>query len=263
MIEKCPCCGEKLVREIGEADHYCVNEKCSGRQLASIIYFASRPAMNIEGLGEKLVEDFYNLGYLKDFTDIYKLHLYKEELMSIEGLGEKSVTTLLDNIEKSKQNDLALVITSLGIRSVGGKVSKILSKYYMSLRDLALASVSDLVSIKDIGERTANSIVSFFKGNKELIDKLIELGVNPINDEKEIVDQKFKGMTFVLTGKLPTLSRDDATKIIEDLGGNVSSSVSKKTTYVLLGEAAGSKLDKARNLGIQTISEEEFLNLIK
>ena len=263
MIENCPCCGEKLVREAGEADHYCVNDNCTGRRLASIIYFASRPAMNIEGLGEKLVEDFYNLGYLKDFTDIYKLHLYREELMSIEGLGEKSVTTLLDNIEKSKQNDLALVITSLGIRFVGGKVSKILSKYYKSLNDLSLASISDLISIKDIGERTANSIVSFFKGNKELIDKLIELGVNPINDEKVIIDQKFKGMTFALTGKLPTLSRDDATKIIEDLGGNVSSSVSKKTTYVLLGEAAGSKLDKARSLGIPTISEDEFLNLIK
>ena len=263
MIEICPSCGEKLVRESGEADHYCVNEKCNGRMLASIIYFASRPAMNIEGLGERLVEDFYNLGYLKDFTDIYKLYLYKEELMSMEGLGEKSVTTLLENIEKSKKNDLSLVITSLGIRFVGGKVSKILSRHYSSLKDLENAQIEDLINIKDIGERTASSIVSYFKNNAQLIDKLIEFGVNPINEIKQEQNLKFSGMTFVLTGKLPTLTREDATKIIEDLGGNVSSSVSKKTTYVLLGEAAGSKLDKARSLGIKTISEEEFLELIK
>ncbi len=263
MIENCPICGEKLVREISEADHYCINENCPGRKLASIIYFASRPAMNIEGLGEKLVEDFYNLGYLEDFTDIYRLYLYKNELESIEGLGEKSVGTLLENIEKSKENDLSLVITSLGIRFVGGKVSKILSKRYRSLMDLSKATVEDLTSIKDIGERTASSIVEYFKNNLHIINKLIDSGVNPINEIKENSYQKFSNMTFVLTGKLPTLTRDEATKIIEDLGGNVSSSVSKKTTYVLLGEEAGSKLEKARKLGIKTISEEEFLNLIK
>jgi len=263
MIDRCPCCNEKLVRFSGEADHYCVNENCNGRKLASIIYFASRPAMNIEGLGEKLVEDLYNLGYLEDFTDIYRLYLHKEELMNIEGLGEKSVTTLLDNIEKSKNNELALVLTSLGIRFVGGKVSKILCKYYESLSDLANATYDDLVSIKDIGERTANSIISYFKNNIILVSKLIDLGVNPINKIENLDNKRFSGMTFVLTGKLPTLSRDEATRIIEDLGGNVSSSVSKKTSYVLLGEAAGSKLDKARSLGIPTISEEQFLNLVK
>lgn len=263
MIEKCPVCGHLLIREYGEADHYCVNDQCPGRRLASIIYFASRPAMNIEGLGEKLIKDFYNLGYLQDFTDIYKLHLYKNELMSLEGLGEKSVTTLLDNIEKSKKNDFSLVLTSLGIRFVGGKVSKILEKYYRSLTDLSNASVEDLISIRDIGIRTANSIVSYFANNQIIIEKLISFGINPINEDKVMLDQRFKNMVFVLTGKLPTLSRDEATKIIENFGGNVSSSVSKKTTYVLLGDAAGSKLDKARNLGIKTISEEEFLNLIK
>ncbi len=263
MIEKCPICGEKLVREANEADHYCVNNDCSGRKLASMIYFASRQAMNIEGLGEKLVEELYNLGYLEDFTDIYKLHLYKEKLMTIEGLGEKSVTTLLNNIEKSKNNELPLLLTSLGIRFVGSKVSKVLSKYYESLMDLSNATVLELTSIKDIGERTAESVVSYFNENSDLINRLISLGVNPINKKENRGEQKFAGLTFVLTGTLPTLSRNEATKMIEDLGGNVSSSVSKKTSYVLLGADAGSKLEKAKALGIKTISEEEFLNLIK
>ena len=263
MIENCPMCGSKLVREDGEADHYCVNNECNGIKLASMIYFASRPAMNIEGLGEKLVEELYKLGYLKDFTDIYRLHLYKDELIKIEGLGEKSVTTLLDNIEKSKNNELPLVLTSLGIRFVGSKVSKILSKYFSSLADLANANKEDLIKIKDIGERTAESVVTYFRENTNLINRLINLGVNPIQNNENNKEQKFAGLTFVLTGTLPTLSRNEATKMIEELGGNVSSSVSKKTNFVLLGTDAGSKLEKATKLGIKTLSEEEFLSLIK
>lgn len=263
MIENCPICGSRLIRVNGEADHYCVNNECPGIRLASMIYFASRPAMNIEGLGEKLVEELYNLGYLKDFTDIYRLHNYKDELIAIEGLGEKSVTTLLDNIENSKKNELSLVLTSLGIRFVGSKVSKILTKHFSSLMELANAKEEDLVSIKDIGERTAESVVTYFKENKDLIDQLIELGVNPIRNNENNKEQKFTGLTFVLTGTLPTLTRNEATKMIEELGGNVSSSVSKKTSYVLVGSDAGSKLEKATKLGITILSEEEFLALIK
>lgn len=263
MIENCPICGYPLVRASGEADHYCVNSNCPGIKLASMIYFASRPAMNIEGLGEKLIEELYNLGYLKDFTDIYRLYNYKEELVSIEGLGEKSVTTLLDNIEKSKNNELSLVLTSLGIRFVGSKVSKILSKYYGSLMELANAKEEDLVSIKDIGGRTAESVVTYFKENIDLINDLINLGVNPVQNNENNKEQKFAGLTFVLTGTLPTLTRNEATKMIEELGGNVSSSVSKKTSYVLVGSDAGSKLEKATKLGISILSEEEFLDLIK
>lgn len=263
MIETCPACGSRLVRENGEADHYCVNNECPGIKLASMIYFASRPAMNIEGLGEKLVEELYNLGYLKDFTDIYRLHNYKYELMAIDGLGEKSVTTLLDNIEKSKNNELSLVLTSLGIRFVGSKVSKILSKHYGSLTELASVKKEDLVTIKDIGERTAESVVRYFKENINIINELIKLGVNPIQNNENDKEQRFTGLTFVLTGTLPTLTRNEATKMIEELGGNVSSSVSKKTNYVLVGSDAGSKLEKATKLGITILNEEEFLSLIK
>lgn len=262
MITHCPCCGSRLVRLTDEADHYCLNENCYGRRLAGLIYFASKPAMNIETLGEKVVEEFFSLGYLKDFTDIYSLYKYRSELENLEGFGEKSISVLLDNIEKSKNNELSKVITALGIRFVGTKVSKILSKKFGSLENLMNASKEELVAIRDIGERTADSIVSYFKNNYELVNKLINCGVNPI----EIVNNKsndlFAGMTFVLTGKLPTLTRDEATKIIEAKGGNVSSSVSKKTTYVLLGEDAGSKRDKAISLGVKMISEEEFLKMI-
>ena len=263
MIEKCPVCNSKLVRLNDEADHYCVNNDCPGRKLASLIYFASKPSMNIETLGEKVIEEFYNRGYLKDFADIYDLHKYREELMELEGFGEKSINTLLENIENSKKNELSQVITALGIRFVGGKVSKILAKEFGSLDNLKKANVDDLVNIKDIGERTALSVVNYFKDNEELISKLINHGVNPICEVINNENKLFAGMTFVLTGKLPTLTRDEASKMIEDEGGNVSSSVSKKTSIVLLGEDAGSKRDKAVSLGIRMISEEEFLDILK
>ena len=263
MIERCPVCNSKLVRLNDEADHYCVNNDCPGRKLASLIYFASKPSMNIETLGEKVIEEFYNRGYLKDFADIYDLYKYREELMELEGFGEKSINTLLENIENSKNNELSQVITALGIRFVGGKVSKILAKEFGSLDNLKKASVDDLVNIKDIGERTALSVVNYFKDNEELISKLINHGVNPICEVINNENKLFAGMTFVLTGKLPTLTRDEASKMIEDEGGNVSSSVSKKTSIVLLGEDAGSKRDKAVSLGIRMISEEEFLDILK
>ena len=263
MIDRCPVCNSKLVRLALEADHYCVNNDCPGRKLASLIYFASKPSMNIETLGEKVIEEFYNRGYLKDFTDIYDLHKYKNELMELDGFGEKSINTLLENIENSKKNELNQVITALGIRFVGGKVSKILAKKFGSLEALSNAKVEDLTNIKDIGERTALSVVNYFKENYELIYKLINHGVNPICEVKTNENKLFAGMTFVLTGKLPTLTRDEASKMIEEEGGNVSSSVSKKTSIVLLGEDAGSKRDKAISLGIRMISEEEFLEILK
>ena len=263
MILKCPICGETLVRNESEADHYCVNSKCEGRLKAGLIYFASRPAMNIETMGERLVSDLYDLGYIHKITDIYRLENYRKDLEKIEGLGEKSVGVLIDNINLSKKNTLAQVITSLGIRFVGGKVSKILSKNYSSLTELSKASVEDLVKIKDIGINTAISINEYFKNNIDLIEELIELGVNPIEEKKINESNLFAGQTIVLTGKLETLTRDEATKIIEDFGGNVSSSVSKKTSFVLLGSDAGSKYEKAKALGIKIISEEEFLKLVK
>lgn len=263
MIETCPICGENLVREYDEAVHYCVNKDCPGRRKASIIYFASKVAMDIETLGEKLVILLFDLGYLTKVTDIYRLKNYKEDLEKIEGLGEKSIKVLLDNIEKSKSNSLHKVITSLGIRFVGSKVSKILTRKFGSLDELLEASIEDFISIKDIGLATAQSLVEYFNENKDLVLELISLGIDPREEKKNNDELIFNGKTFVLTGKLETLTREKATELIETNGGNVSSSVSSKTSYVLLGKDPGSKYEKAKKLNINIISEEEFINLLK
>lgn len=263
MIENCPDCGSKLVKEEDEAAYYCLNSNCNGRILASLIYFASRPAMNIEGLGEKLVEDLYNRGYLKKVTDIYYLKNFKDELMEIEGMGEKSVTSLINAIEESKNNPLDRVITSLGIRFVGSKVSKTLTKYFSSFNELMNATYDNLIAIKDIGSAIANSIIQYFIINKDIIEELQSIGINPIVEKKDDVEQIFAGKSIVLTGKLENLTRDEASKIIEKLGGNASSSVSKKTFMVIAGSDAGSKRTKAEQLGIKIVSEDEFLEMIK
>lgn len=262
MIEYCPACNSKLVRAEDEAVHYCLNKECPGRKKANIIYFASKVAMDIETLGEKMVSNLFDLGYLEKITDIYRLKDKKDDLEGIEGLGEKSVSVLLDNIEKSKNNPLPKVITSLGIRFVGSKVSKILCKKFNSLDAFVNAKVDDYLEIKDIGIATAQSLVSYFEENKELIEELISLGINPIQESNNISNM-FSGKTFVLTGKLDTLTREEATKIIEDNGGNVSSSVSNKTSFVLLGKDPGSKYEKALKLNIKIITEEEFIKIVK
>lgn len=261
MITRCPVCGEML--EKFDTVHYCVNPHCRGRIKAGLIYFASRSAMNIQGLGERFVEDLYNLGFVKKITDFYYLKNHREELITLEGLGEKSVDTVLEEIEKSKNNPLNIVITSLGIRFVGNKVAKLLTKYFHSLDELRNATYDELVRIKDIGDRSAVSIISYFNDNKELIDELISLGVNPKSEVKNEEEQIFSGKTIVLTGKLEMFTREEATLKIESLGGNVSSSVSKKTDMVVAGPNAGSKLEKAQSLGIKVINEIEFLKMIE
>ena len=262
MIEFCPVCGSPLVRKEGEASHFCLNENCDGRKLANIIYFASKPCMNIETLGEKLCEDLYKRGFLRSVVDIYDLYLHRNSLVNIEGLGEKSIDTLLSNIEASKQNGFERVLAALGIRFVGGKVAKILAKNYASLKDLEETSIDKLLDIKDIGEVIAGSVVKYFSENKDIINGLIERGINPINDLVKNDEALFSNQTIVLTGKLESFTREEATKIIEDLGGNVSSSVSKKTSFVVCGSDAGSKKTKAEALGVKIISEEEFKALI-
>lgn len=263
MIQVCPECHQTLVRAKDEAVHYCLNEECPGRIKAGLVYFASRGCMNIEGLGEKLVEDLFNLGYIKKITDIYGLYKYRMQLENIEGLGEKSVSALLDAIEKSKENSLDKVITSLGIRFVGSKVAKILTKIFFSLDEFLTATYEDYVGIKDIGTSTAKSLVNYFKKNYNLIKELESLGINPIEETITNEEQIFAGMTIVLTGKLESLTRDEASEIIEKLGGNASTSVSKKTSFVVCGSDAGSKRTKALELGIKIISEDEFLDLVK
>lgn len=263
MIEKCPVCGKELSRKNGESSHFCLNEKCDGRMMASLIYFASRPCMDIEGLGEKMVEDLYELNYIKKITDIYYLKNYYNDLIKLDGYGEKSIQTLLDNIEKSKQNPLDRVITSLGIRFVGSKVAKILANEFGSLTDLQNASVESLSNIRDIGISIATSVVNFMSVNSDLVNELKSLGINPTTQKVSKEGLLYSGKAIVLTGKLETLTREEASKIIEDLGGTATSSVSKKTYMVVAGSDAGSKLTKAQALGIKIINEKEFLEEVE
>lgn len=263
MIEYCPVCKTKLVKEENVASHYCPNLKCPGKELATLIYFASKPAMDIEGLGEKLVEDLYNKKFIEKITDIYNLKNNQEKLMELEGMGEKSVLSLLDAIEKSKEQPLEKVITALGIRFVGTKVSKIISNKFRSFDNLLNASFDEFISIKDIGDITAKSLVEYFTTNFDLIKQLQAIGINPIEENRNTKEQIFLGKNIVLTGRLETMTRDEAKKAIEELGGNATNSVSKNTYLVIAGSEAGSKRDKAINLGIKIVSEEEFLEIIK
>ena len=259
----CPVCGSKLEKAPNEAEHYCKNPECGGRLLEGIIHFASRVAMDIDGLGDKQIEQLFALGFIKDIGDIYLLKNYKEELLSIERFGIKKIENLMNAIENSKQNSLDKFIFGLGIRHVGAKASKNLMKYYHSIDELMKAKKEDLTTIDDIGSIMAESIVNYFQNPKNiaLINKLKSLGVDP--QVKEIsTNNKFLGYTFVLTGTLPTLSRDEASKMIEDAGGKTSSSVSRKTSFVLAGEEAGSKLTKAKELGIKIIDEETFIKML-
>ena len=264
MIEYCPICNELLYKKENEAEHYCHNEDCGGRILEGIIHFASRVAMDIDGLGDKQIETLYNLGYIKDSADIYNLYKYEEEIINIDRFGKKKVENLLNAIEESKTNTLDKFIFGLGIRFVGAKASKNLAKIYSTIEELQNASIEELQNIDDIGVVMATSIYEYFKkqANLDLLNKFKNLGVNPT-----IVKQKtgslFKDMTIVLTGSLEKFTRDEASLIIEKLGGKTSSSVSKKTSMVLAGEAAGSKLKKAQELNIKIISESEFEEMIK
>ena len=264
MIEKCPICNEPLYKKENEAEHYCHNEDCGGRILEGIVHFASRVAMEIDGLGDKQIETLYNLGYIKDSADIYNLYKYETEIINIDRFGKKKVENLLNAIENSKTNTLDKFIFGLGIRFVGAKASKNLSKIYSTIEELKNASIEELQNIDDIGVVMATSIYEYFKKqvNIELLEKFKLLGLKP-KVVKQETGNLFKDMTVVLTGSLEKFTRDEASSIIEKLGGKTSSSVSKKTSMVLAGEAAGSKLKKAQELGIKVISESEFEEMIK
>ena len=263
MVEKCPICGEELTRKEDEAAYYCLNEHCPARKQEKLFHFTSRHAMSIIGFGDRIIEDFYNLGYLKDDDDFYHLYEHKEELKELEGFGEKSIEKLLDEIEKSKNNSLERLLFGLSIRHVGTKTADILAREFKNIDNLMKASFEDLASIKDVGNTIAKSVYDFFKdeNNINLINKLKEDGVNmSYLKEVSIEETMFTGKTFVLTGSLERFTRDEAKIRIEELGGTVSSSVSKKTSVVIAGAEAGSKLTKAKDLGITIWDEEEFLN---
>lgn len=261
MIKECPICHTLLVKKETEAAYFCPNVACDARHIEGLIHFASRDAMNIEGFGERIVEDFYNYGYLKSITDYYHIHEHKEELKELEGFGEKSIDNLLNSIENSKGNSLERLLFGLGIRHVGKKTAKILASYYDNINNIIKASYESLCQITDIGEVIAKSVYDYFKDNIDLIDNLKDLGLNMeyIGKIKNI-NEEFNNKTFVLTGTLESLSRDDAKDIIESLGGKITNSVSKKTDVVIVGSNPGSKYDKAKELGITIWNEEEFLS---
>lgn len=265
MIEYCPVCGSKLVRNDGEADYFCLNPNCKARILNSLIHFASKPAMNIESLGDRLIENFYNLGFIKSIPDIYHLYEKRDELIKLEKLGEKSVDNILSSIDVSKSNNLDKVLFGLGIRNVGAKVATVLCENFDTIDKLKNATVEQLTAIPDIGLVIAESVVSYFKNeaNLKMIEELRSSGVNMSYKKRNTVDGAFAHKIVVLTGNLKNYTREQATDIIISLGGSTSSSVSKKTDLVLAGEKAGSKLTKAQALGIKIISEEEFMEMIK
>lgn len=261
----CPVCGSRLVRLEGEAAHYCINQDCPARVVESMIHFASRDAMDIDTLGDKKIEQLHEFGFLNSIEDIYFLHEHREELLEKRGYQKKSVDKMLETIETSKKQPLALLLYGLGIRQVGKKAAAILANYFGSMDVLMKADVDTLVSINDIGPITAQSIVEFFKdeSNQKLIQTLKEQGLNMIQEKQEIKASRFTNKTVVLTGTLEHYTRNEAKEILENLGANVSGSVSKKTDYVIYGTAAGSKLAKAQNLGVATMSEEEFVEEVE
>ena len=262
MPRTCPVCGSEAVREAGEAVIRCTGIECPAMLFRNIVHFASRDAMNIEGFGPAMVDALLTNNLLKNIADIYTLKY--DDLIKLERMGDKSVTNLLNAIEKSKSNSLDKLLNSFGIRHIGLKSAKILAKKYKNIDELMSATYDELCSINEIGNIMAESLIDFFANEQtqDLIEKLRNLGVNFESDAQTSEDNRFEGMIFVLTGTLPTLSRNEATEIIEKYGGKVSSSVSKKTTYVLAGEEAGSKLDKAVSLNVDVIDEDTFRKMV-
>ena len=258
MIDKCPICNTELIKK--DSHHFCPNLHCPARNIEKLIYFASRDAMNIDGLGDEIIEDFYNMGYLKDISNFYDLYKYHDELKELEGFGEKSISNLIDGINKSKDNSLERLICALGIKNIGKRTAKMLAKRYKTLDNLMNASFDELVSIKDIGETIAISIRDYFmdEGNINIINKLKEHHVNMEYLGEEIIDNElFTDKTFVITGTL-SIGREEIKDKIESFGGRVSDSVSKKTDYLVLGENPGSKYQKAMDLGVKIIKEEDL-----
>ncbi|HWI55079.1 MAG TPA: NAD-dependent DNA ligase LigA [Desulfobacteria bacterium] len=262
MPGECPSCGTGVVKADGEVAVRCPNDKCPGRALEGIIHFVSRDAMDIEGLGPSVVTALVQAGLIQNAADLYYLKF--DDLVGLERMGKKSSENLLKSIEKSKTNSLAQLIFALGIRLVGARAGKVLAKHFGSMDSLQAAYVDELTSIPEIGPKMADSIVGFFEDpyNLSFLDKLKTVGVNMVQEKEEIGEQPLAGKQFVLTGALSKYTRKDAQELIERLGGKVSSSVSKKTDYVLAGEDAGSKLDKAQALGVAVISEDEFEELV-
>ena len=265
MIKNCPMCGTELKQKPGMVDFFCENVHCPARKIESLIHYVSRDAMNIDGLGERIMEDFYNYGFIRKISDIYKLNSKREELIELEGFGIKSVDTMLKNIEDSKKNSLDRLLFALGINGIGAKTAKILCKYYSDIDSLMNASAEELASIHDIGPVLSENIVAYFnnEGHVEEINELKSLGINMTYTGKQIIeDENFKDKKFVITGSFDNLTRDEIKAYIEERGGLTSDSVSKKTDVVLVGEAPGSKRDKAIELNIPIWNQDKLFEIM-
>lgn len=260
MPDKCPVCGAPALREENEAVRRCTGIECPARLFRSIIHYASRDAMNIEGLGPSLIETLLEKGFIKGIPDLYKLKDRRDELIALERMGEKSVDNLLASIEQSKTNDLSRLIFGLGIRHIGLRAAQLAARHFGSMDKLLEATVDEIQAIEEFGAKMAESLYGFLRQEqtRHTLALLREAGVQMVSTVTRNEDGIFKGKTFVLTGTLPSFTRTQATEIIESLGGKVSGSVSRKTDFVLAGDEAGSKLEKARQLGIRIIDEEEF-----
>ena len=264
MIQQCPACGSALVRV--EAMHFCLNETCSARQVEGIIHFASKVAMDIKGLGDKIIEELVQLGFVRSIADLYRLHEKRKELILLDGYSDKSVTLILDAIEESKQRSLEKLLVGLGIKEVGEKTAKMLAKRFLNLQALSVATVEDLLALADTGPVVSEAIIQYFKHSKhqQIIQDLILLGVNQtylgVTTSKPTF---FSGKTVVITGSFTTYDRPTLTSLLESMGAKVTSSVSKHTHMLICGEDAGSKLAKAESLGVAVILEPRLLAILE
>jgi DNA ligase (NAD+) len=258
----CPACGSEVVKIPGEVAVRCLGLSCPAQIKESIIHFASRRAMDIDGLGEKYIEQLLSLGLVKNVADLY--YLTTDDFMQFERMGDKLAENLLSAIKNSKERELARFIYALGIRQVGEHTAKLLASAFGSIDNLMRAPEEELLAIREVGPQVAQSIRSFFRNpeNLRVIERLLAAGATPTVEEKK-VGGKFTGKTFVFTGALTRFTRDEAKRLVENEGGHAAGSVSRKTDFVVAGEEAGSKLDKARALGVKVISEEEFLEMVE
>jgi DNA ligase (NAD+) len=265
MPKTCPVCGSKLVRLEGEANHYCYNDSCPAQIMGRFCHFVGRNAMDIEGLGYMIIKKFISLGFLKSIPDIYELHKHEKDLKEIDGFGQRSIDKLLMAIESSKQRPYDKALYALGIRHVGDRTAGLLARHFMNIEKLMAAGQEQIQNVREIGPRIAESVFKFFRDehNVNMVQKLRSTGLRFEFEKIERVSNKFEGVTFVITGALDSYNRDEVTKLIEDRGGKVSSSVSGKTNYVLAGSEPGSKLTKAKKLGVKVIGENEFKEMIK
>lgn len=265
MIDKCPCCQTPLIRKAGEADYFCLNPNCTEKIVNRLIHFASKPAYNIDSLGDKLVLQLFEAGYLKSIADIFELYQHYDALITLPGLGEKSIKHLLEAIEDSKKNNLNLLLFGLGIKHCGAKISTLICKTFKTMEAIKKAEFETIAEINDIGEAIAYEIVAYMKQpeHQELLNKLQELGLNMTYESLEVHENYFTNKKCVLTGTLDSMGRTEAKKLIEQFGGSLTESVSAKTDILILGTNPGSKFDKAKKLGIYIMEEPEFLEKIK